>query len=147
MKKLSLVAMFALALTITSCTGKQTSNNAQDADTVTVVAEEEVVAPAANYYGTYEGTLPCADCSGIKTVLTLNDDTTYDLTQEYLEKEPAFNESGTYTVENDLVTLITPSSGNKTYYKILDGKLALTPDSTGTMVEGEMAEHYILTKK
>ncbi|NLI72926.1 MAG: copper resistance protein NlpE, partial [Bacteroidales bacterium] len=35
----------------------------------------------------------------------------------------------------------------KTYYRILDGKLAFTPDSTGTMVEGEMAENYILTKK
>lgn len=145
MKKLSLMAMLAIALVITSCTGKKTDNNVQDADT-TVVAVEDAAAPAS-YYGTYEGTLPCADCSGIKIVLTLNDDTTYDLTQEYLEKEPAYDENGTYTVEDGLVTLITPSSGEKTYYRILDGKLAFTPDSTGTMVEGEMAENYILTKK
>lgn len=146
MKQFSLAAMFALALlTTTNCTGKQANNNAQDTDTVAVSVEE--AAPAANYYGTYEGTLPCADCSGIKTVLTLKGDTTYDLSQEYLDKKDGkFAESGTYTVENGLVTLITPSSGDKTYYKILEGKVALT-DSTGTMAEGVLADKYILTKK
>lgn len=145
MKKTSLAAIVVLAFMIASCTGKQADKNAQNADTVAVV--EEMVSPAAGFYGTYEGTLPCADCSGIKTILTLNDDTTYELSSEYLgKKDGKFNESGTYTVEEDLITLLTPSSGDKTYYRILDGKVALT-DSTGVLTEGELADKYILTKK
>ncbi len=36
--------------------------------------------------GTFYGTLPCADCPGIRYELTLNDDGTYVEQTEYLEK-------------------------------------------------------------
>lgn len=140
MKKLSLVIAFALALIMASCTNNQSKNNEQDA----TVAQEETT---QTFYGTYEGVVPCADCPGIKTVLTLKDDTTYDLSSEYLEKgEGAIQTSGVYTLENDVITLITPSTNEETYYKILDGKLALlSPDKQ--LIEGELADKYILTKK
>ncbi|MCY7351911.1 MAG: copper resistance protein NlpE [Cytophagaceae bacterium] len=37
--------------------------------------------------GTYAGTLPCADCPGIKTSLVLNADGTYTMRETYLGKE------------------------------------------------------------
>lgn len=140
MKKLSLVIAFALALILASCTNNQSKSNEQEA----TVAQEETT---QTFYGTYEGVVPCADCPGIKTVLTLKDDTTYDLSTEYLEKgEGAIQTSGVYTLENDVITLITPSTNEETYYKILDGKLALlSPDKQ--VIEGELADKYILTKK
>ena len=52
-----------------------------------------------NFYGTYEGTLPCADCSGIRTTLKINSDTTYELRSEYLgRKDGVFEESGIYNI-------------------------------------------------
>ena len=44
-----------------------------------------------NFYGTYEGILPAADCEGIRTALTLNNDNTYVLRSEYIgEKDAIF---------------------------------------------------------
>ncbi len=135
MKKLSLVAICALAMIMASCTNNQSKSNEQQEEST------------QDFYGTYQGVLPCADCPGIKTVLTLRDDTTYDLSTEYLEKgDGEVVTSGVYTLENDVITLITPSTNEETYYKILDGKLAfLSPDKQ--LIEGELADKYILTKE
>ena len=101
-----------------------------------------------NFYGTYEGTLPCADCSGIRTTLKINSDTTYELRIEYLgSKDGVFEESGIYNiVDENIIELVTPSSGKKTFYKILDGSVALS-DSLGTLNGSELAEHYILKRQ
>ncbi len=42
-----------------------------------------------DWAGAYAGVLPCADCPGIKTRLTLNRDGTYELSQQYLDRQPA----------------------------------------------------------
>ncbi|MDD7438017.1 MAG: copper resistance protein NlpE, partial [Bacteroidales bacterium] len=89
---------------------------------------------------------PCADCEGILTKLTIREDTTYDLSSEYLgKKDGKFEVSGVYELNGDVLTLITPSSGEKTYYKVLEGSVALV-DSTGVLNTGELASQYILTK-
>ncbi len=40
-----------------------------------------------DWNGTYEATLPCADCPGIKTILTLVADQTFTLSSTYLEDQ------------------------------------------------------------
>ncbi len=142
MKKLSILLFALAAIVFIGC------NNAKQKNAENVDASKDVMA-SENFYGTYEGTLPCADCPGIKTVLTINDDTTYELKSEYLEKEDGnFNQSGVYELAHDgkVLVLITPSSGEKIYYRILDSAVALT-DETGALNEGELAEFYILKKK
>ncbi len=42
-----------------------------------------------DWAGTYEGVLPCADCPGIKTRLVLLADGQYELSTQYLERQPA----------------------------------------------------------
>ena len=143
MKLTNILIIIAVAFVAVACNNKQSKTNAGTADSTVVTVVE-----GNNFYGTYEGTLPCADCEGIKTVLTLNEDTTYDLKSEYLGKENAvFEESGVYNLlAGNVVELVTPSSGNKTYYKIQDGAVALS-DASGVLNEGELAEFYILKKK
>lgn len=129
-----------------NCTGNK--NNAAEAD-APAADTLAVEAPAVvSYAGTYEGTLPCADCPGIKTTLVLNDaDATYSLRQEYLNKEDGiFEENGTYEVNGDLIKLITPSSGELTYYKAVDGNVVLS-DENGTINDGELKDFYVLTKQ
>ena len=43
-----------------------------------------------NFYGTYEGILPAADCEGIRTALTLNNDNTYVLKRIHRRKRRYF---------------------------------------------------------
>ena len=75
-----------------------------------------------NFYGTYEGILPAADCEGIRTALTLNNDNTYVLRSEYIgEKDAIFESKGSYHFINGrLMELAQSSSNEKSYYKILD---------------------------
>lgn len=45
--------------------------------------------------GSFSGILPCADCGGIKTTLTLNKDNTYELVQDY-DGRGTFAETGNW---------------------------------------------------
>lgn len=144
MNLLRVLLAVSLIVTMTSC-----KNNKQKQATSNKVKTENVDSKKTNYYGTYEGVLPCADCEGIKTTLTINEDTTYELKSEYLGKKDdnVFEECGVYNILNeDIIELITPSSGRKTYYKILENAIALS-DSEGNLNDGELAEHYILKKQ
>lgn len=142
MKKIGLLLVASATLLFAACESKENNSEEQ-----TTVETEAVVVETPSYVGYYEGTLPCADCSGILTQLTIREDTTYDLVSVYQGKEDArFETSGVYELNGDVITLITPSSGEKTYYKILDHSLAFVPDSTGTLNTGELADKYILNK-
>jgi len=146
MKKISLLLVATATLFLASCSSKESKTTEQEEATQTEVTEE-VATPA--YVGTYEGTLPAADAAGFKTTLTINADMTYQLTQvaEGGKEENKTEESGTYNLlENDVLELITPSTGAKAYYKVLDNSVALVSDATGTLAEGELADKYILNK-
>lgn len=146
MKKISLLLVATATLFLASCSSKESKTTEQEEATQTEMTEE-VATPA--YVGTYEGTLPAADAAGFKTTLTINADMTYQLTQvaEGGKEEHKTEESGTYNLlENDVLELITPSTGAKTYYKVLDNSVALVSDATGTLAEGELADKYILNK-
>lgn len=145
MKRLYLLAAI-MVIAASGCDRKVEKAEDNKKENIETVKVEEN--KPADYYGTYEGTLPCADCEGIKTTLKINDDTTYELRSEYLgKKDGTFEESGVYRiVSGDVIELITPSSGDKTYYKILDGAVTMS-DSTGVTAQGALADQYTLKKK
>jgi len=99
-----------------------------------------------DYYGTYEGTIPAADASGIQTTLSLYDDNTYKLESVYLgkEKDNTFEEHGKYYVNGDLITL--QANNQEEYYKIEDDSL-LKLDMDKQEITGTLAENYRLSKK
>ena len=147
MKGFYLLAGIAV-MAVVGCSGCRNKSCCYNKDGAAEVETNKAKVLPADFYGTYTGTLPCADCGGIKTRLKINRDTTYELRSEYLGKKDAvFEESGVYNiVAEDVIELITPSSGYRTYYKILDGAIALS-DSTGMITKGELAEYYILKKQ
>ena len=54
------------------------------------------------FAGSFRGTLPCADCPGIDTVLALNGDGTFRLDETYQDrKDGNAGIEGTWTTEND----------------------------------------------
>lgn len=131
------VGIIATGLLMTACNG---SSQQKEATPSTESQEVDI-------YGQYEGILPAADCEGIKTKLVINKDQTYYLRSEYIgEENGIFETNGVFNCpDSTLIELITPSSGEKTYYKIIPEGVMLS-DSLGTINEGELAEHYILKK-
>ena len=149
-RKLIYVAVMAAAIMV-SCNGKKTAQNEANNDSTsiadTTVADENV--DLATVAGTYEGTLPAADCPGIKTVLTINADSTYELKQDYIDRKDGHDEaSGIYKLlSNGVIEITRPSSGETSYYKVRDAHSLIMTDSIGNEPEGAMAKHYVLTKK
>ena len=139
MKMIFLWAIFGVVMI--SCNSSQKNN----APIKNREIKTESQAHTSNLFGTYEGTLPAADCEGIKTILVINEDKTYTLKSEYIGREDAtFETSGIYHIIGDsIMELVTPSSGEKTYYKRVKTGYMLS-DSLGTVNQGELAEHYIL---
>lgn len=55
--------------------------------------------PQKRVLGIYTGTLPCADCSGLKTTLTLYTNSTYHLSEIYLGKsDKPFEQDGSFSI-------------------------------------------------
>ena len=149
--KLIVLAISSLAI-MTSCTGKKTTPNAADNDSANVVdttASNKDNVDLASVAGTYEGTLPAADCPGIKTVLTINADSTYQLKQDYIDKKDGHDEaSGIFKVlDGKVLMLVRPSTGEQTFYKVKNANSIIMTDSMGVEPEGETAKLYVLKKK
>lgn len=142
-KFILLSALFVVSTAMSSCADA----SKKKAEQQTAVEVSSECTAAKKYLGTYEGTLPCADCDGNKTTLSILEDGTYELKNEYLGKEyNSYTECGTYYLKDGVIELVTPSSGRKTYYKVLEESVALC-DSVGTLNDGELADKYILKKK
>lgn len=150
-RKLIVLTVGALAV-LSSCTEKKTTANATDKDSTSVVdttATDDNYVDLAVVSGTYEGTLPAADCPGIKTVLTIKADSTYQLQQDYIDKKNGHDEaSGVFKVlDGKVLMIVRPSSGEQTYYKVKDNNSIVMTDSLGVEPEGETAKLYVLKKK
>ena len=75
-------------------------NNASDNSTgkkdSTVVEKKTVDSVAMKMSGLYSGNIPCADCAGILTYLSLDPDMTYRIEETYVGKnDTAFRYTGT----------------------------------------------------
>ena len=149
--KLIVLAISSLAI-MTSCTGKKTTPNAADNDSANVVdttASNKDNVDLTSVAGTYEGTLPAADCPGIKTVITINADSTYLLKQDYIDKKDGHDDaSGIFKVlDGKVLMLVRPSTGEQTFYKVKNANSIIMTDSMGVEPEGETAKLYVLKKK
>ncbi|MDY3338155.1 copper resistance protein NlpE [Riemerella anatipestifer] len=86
----------------------------------------------------YQGIIPCADCEGIFTTITLTQDKTFEKTDYYLGKDEYFTGEGSYTVDasTGIYELSFKSDNSAQYYQREEGKLVLLNDkkekNTGT---------------
>lgn len=150
-KNLMILAVAALAV-FASCSAKKAAQSVVDKDSVSVVdntASENANLDLASIAGTYEGTFPAADGPGIKTVLTIKADGTYQIEQDYIDQKDGHDEaSGVFKVLDDnVLMLVRPSSGEHTFYKVKDANSIVLTDSVGNEPEGETAKFYVLKKK
>ncbi|MDY5813477.1 MAG: copper resistance protein NlpE [Bacteroides sp.] len=140
MKKILFIACAGFALASCGQKAQQAQTEAMDS---TKVAVEQVV--TTTHVGTYKGVLPAADAAGIETKLTLNADMTFAKSETYLEKGESFESTGTYSVENDLVTL-TDANGEISYLRLEEGAVRLL-NADKEAVTGELADKYVLVKE
>jgi uncharacterized lipoprotein NlpE involved in copper resistance len=101
---------------------------------------------ALDWPGTYEAVVPCADCPGIKTSLTLNNDKTFSITKEYLEKKSKNQDKGTFQWDaaGSAITL----KGKTASYKYKVGEnILIQLDMDGQEITGPNKDLYVFKKK
>ena len=117
MKKMILPVLLT-GLFAVSCSKKEEAKTetpqAVEADSAQAQPEEAAKAEAPKkHVGEFSGKLPCADCPGIETKLTLNDDGSFLLDETYLEKKDGqFNAKGSYEVSADGAFVTLKEEGN-----------------------------------
>lgn len=162
MKK-SIVGFALLGLVIFSCEKKTETIVKTDGNQDTILVETTDTLAAnddsalkvddhnsrnsLDWNGTYHGTLPCADCEGIHTMIELNDDGTYTLTQEYLKKNTKLEDKGKFTWSSDGGKINVKTKDNGEFNFIVgEGRLIML-DQEGNEITGALADKYVLVKK
>ncbi|WP_215226314.1 copper resistance protein NlpE [Echinicola shivajiensis] len=157
---LGLASLFSLTIACDQ-PANETANQETSSVTPSSTADKILEQKTSTWY-TYEGTIPCADCEGIKMVLQLEnnpDEVTreFKLKETYLgtpEGDRTFETSGTYEVsygmEGDpgamLVSLIDENDQQfKTFLQEKDGIHFTLLDRNKNKIESDL--NYTLTQK
>ena len=117
MKKMILPVLLT-GLFAVSCSKKEEAKaetpQAVEVDSAQAQPEEAAKAEAPKkHVGEFSGKVPCADCPGIETKLTLNEDGSFLLDETYLEKKDGqFNAKGSYEVSADGAFVTLKEEGN-----------------------------------
>ena len=145
MKLYRLLPLF-LCLILVGCSDqKKPSSNAEQEQTPPDIHTSQ---NSLDWEGTYTGTQPCASCEGIETALQIHYDLSYELTIIYLgEDEPnTFETEGTFSWNEAGNTITLENEEVPNQYFVGENYLSKL-DMDGNRVTGDLAEHYILSKK
>lgn len=151
MKKMNRMSQYGvvialLAFTLMNCTNQGNKN--EDAQT----EDQEVVdmhtsETSLDWAGVYEGTMPCASCEGIETVIELRDDHTYTGTYTYMgEDEYTVVNEGTFTFDITGNTVTLQAEDQTSQFKVEENQITLL-GADGELNTGELADFYVLKKK
>lgn len=146
MKKLLFAGAVILLFSYSCSSFRKSSDQNQDADKITSIHNSR---NSLDWDGTYRGVIPCADCPGIKTEITLYNDLNYIFSRQYLGKsDSVYIEKGTFRW-NDAGTQIrfnTPAGepgGN--HFFVGENNLVML-DAFGNKIEGALIENYRLSR-
>lgn len=137
--------VIALAFLNFSC-HQQTEKPEDNIKTKTVKPDMHTNKISLDWEGTYFGVVPCADCQGIETLLTIKD-STFRLVTKYLGKSDYENIiKGTFywNDEENKITL-SGNTSRPNHYFVAENKL-IQLDLGGNKITGELAERYVLNK-
>jgi len=145
MKKLILPAIFSIAILGYSCQSKSSHSGDNTSANDSSFVKEHTSQNSLDWAGVYEGTIPCADCEGIKTTIKLKDNDTFTYNAEYVGKNASVQDSGKFMWhDNGSIVHLTGQDLN-TQYKVGENVL-IQLDTEGKKIEGSIAEKYKLNK-
>jgi heat shock protein HslJ/uncharacterized lipoprotein NlpE involved in copper resistance len=121
------------------------SNDEPAADVI--VDEAHNSRNSLDWSGIYTGVLPCADCEGIHTSVTLQADGSFSRRVTYLGKAgvPVTEEGAFAWDDGGGVVTLTVADGANPMYQVGEGRL-FHLDMNGGRITGDLADRYILEK-
>lgn len=101
-----------------------------------------------DWSGNYRGIIPCADCEGIETTVSLHKDMGFEVMSIYLGKnvKPRLDKGKiSWSPDGNSITLIIAMNHIYAKYKVLEGTL-IQLDMDGKEIGGPLSAMYIFTK-
>ena len=137
------IMLITLTLIFASCGTKKTISEKKAEETVVDMHNSM---NSLDWNGTYQSTLPCADCEGIQTVLKLNDDLTFVKKSKYLgKKDTIFEDKGSFSWSKT-GQIITLNNQNTEHYFVGENRIWKL-DENGNKITGDLAQQYIFNKQ
>lgn len=139
-----------IAIVFAGCQNTNTANTTESTDSIpsldsVSMHDEHTSETALDWAGTYQDTIPCADCPGILTTVKLYEDGTYAYNAEYLERNTTLQDTGRFMWHNNGSVVHLKGKDIDTKYKVGENVLFQT-DENGNIIEGEIADLYTIKK-
>ena len=145
MKNLFLVMLTGLILL--GCGSRKAQNSDASGENEIMPPDMHTSQIALDFWGTYKGILPCADCEGIETTIELKSDETWEMKTVYLGKsDKVFLNSGHYHWNDDGRSIHLHGLENGSSNFFVGENQLIQLDLEGNRIEGDLAEKYILKK-
>lgn len=137
-KMMLYAAVFASAVALTGCE----SITAEKTEIFAVHSARN----SLDWLGVYQGRLPCVDCAGIETRITLYDNGVFSKTDTQIDNTAVkFTEHGDIVWDDDNQTITLVGSEEQSRYKVIEN--ALVPlDIMVETLTGETTNEYILQR-
>jgi copper homeostasis protein (lipoprotein) len=132
-----------------SCNPKKVATSPEKINTNSLapIRDKHNASNSIDWAGTYLGTLPCADCEGIETELTLKHDNSYSLKTRYIGNgDKTFEENGTFSWNDEGNTIILTGLANRPSQYFVGENKIIQLDLAGNKITGTLSENYILKK-
>jgi heat shock protein HslJ len=137
------LAGFAAACLSIAC-GSRSRSTGDAARSSTAVADSHTSRNSLDWAGTYQGVVPCPDCEGIETRLTLRSGEIYRLRTRHLGKgDSAVVVAGTFGWTNGSVVVL---AGRPEAFQVVENAV-IQLDRDRRRIVGPLAERYRLTKR
>ena len=139
--RIALIALAVIVVSLGACASKPTASPAQRTTT------PDNSANSLDWAGIYAGVVPCADCEGIETNVTLNKDLSCLVKTRYLGKgNKVYERQGTFTWNEQGNTIhLQGIPGGPDYYLVGENVL-IQLDKQGNRITGALAANYVLRK-
>lgn len=139
------IFLLAASLLVAGCASP--GQNPDAADTAAAVDLAHNSRNSLDWPGSYSGTVPCADCEGIRTTIRLSAQGTFERELVYLGKSAIpTRDAGKFTW-NDSGSVVTLQSGQgqEQMYQVGENRL-FHLDRAGKRISGNLSENYELTQ-
>jgi len=128
----AILLLFVLVIVLAAC-GQQKEAPVPSGPVTAKPADVHNSRNSLDWAGTYEGVLPCVDCSGVRTRLTLRRDGSYRLvTHAQGSQNTAKSVDGSFTWQPSGNAITLDEGGGGRQYSVGEGRLTLIQGSGGT---------------
>lgn len=147
MNKLKTIGLFFSLISIICLSCESSNTQSGTGPTAPIMFNSD--SSALSWVGSYKGVIPCADCNGIATEVTLFEDQSYSWGYKYLGKSDEvveFKGFFEWEAQGKIVVFKDANTGDVLNRFKLEENCLRMLDKEGKKIEGDLAQNYLLYK-